>query len=111
MKPIEKIKYYILCSVICLLMAACNKTITDFGFDGILSGTVKTPDGKIVAGDITNNILYVQALGDGDVNPTIMRVKGDGTYQNIKLFPSKHKIWITGAVTTQGNIMLRLIFQ
>jgi len=102
MKPIEKIKYFILCSVICLLMAGCNKDVTDFGFDGILSGTVKTADGKIVAGDITNNTLYIQALGDGDVVTTIIRVKGDGTYANTKLFPTRYQIWVTGAVETQG---------
>lgn len=103
MKPIERIKYFILCLVTCLLLAGCNKDITDFGFDGILSGKVVTTEGKIVAGDITNNSLYVQALGDGDVVATVIRVNGDGTYINTKLFPSKYKVWITGAVKTQGT--------
>ena len=28
-----------------------------------------------------------------------MRVKGDGTYQNTKLYPKNYRIWVTGPIT------------
>ncbi len=110
MKPIDKFIQYIIYSVMCLLMTGCNKDVTDFGFDGSLSGTIKTPSGAIVPGDITNNSLYIQALGDGDRVTTVIRVNGDGTYQNTKLFPVKTKIWITGAVKNQGTDTIEVDF-
>lgn len=101
MKSLERIRYFVLSLVTCLFMAGCNKDVTDFGFDRSLSGKIVTTNGKIVAGDITNNTLYVQALGDGDIVPSVIRVKGDGTYANAKLFPNIYKVWITGAVKPQ----------
>lgn len=103
MKSIKNIKYCVFYSVFFLFTSSCNKNITDFGYDGNLSGTIKTPQGTIVAGDITSNSLYVQILGSSDIATTTLRVKGDGTYSNTKLFPTKYKIWITGAVTNQGE--------
>ena len=93
-----------------LLFWGCEKNITEFGFDGVISGTIKTADGSIVAGDMTNNTLIVQALGEGDLVTTVIRVDGDGTYQNTKLFPAKTKIWLTGPVITEGSDTIEIDF-
>jgi hypothetical protein len=53
--------------------------------------------------------LSVKALGQGDIVTVDMRVKGDGTYQNTKLTPKMHKIFITGPVTPV-NDTLRIDF-
>src|SRR5690606_20572769 len=68
--------------------------------------TVQDQGGNIVAGNITSNNLVVRALGEGDEVPTDMRVKGDGTYQNTKLYPKKYKIWITGTATMMEDTMV-----
>src|SRR5665648_254518 len=99
MKILDKIKSLIFCWIILLLITSCDRIITDFGFDGAISGRVIDQAGNIVPGDITSTNLSVKALGDGDQVTMDMRVKGDGTYQNTKLFPKKYRIWITGPVT------------
>jgi hypothetical protein len=49
----------------------------------------------------------VQALGEGDIVTTEIRVKGDGSFQNTKLFPKKYRIWITGpARLSQDTILI-----
>jgi hypothetical protein len=90
-----------------LWVTGCEvEDITDFGFDSAISGTVKDQEGNIVAGHITSNNLVVQALGEGDEVTTDMRVKGDGTYQNTKLYPKKYKIWISGPVTLATDTLV-----
>lgn len=84
--------------IMAILIAGCDKNITEFGFDGSLTGTVKDPSGNIVAGDITSGVLVVHALAEGDQAPIDIRVKGDGTFQNTKLYPVKTKVWLTGPV-------------
>jgi hypothetical protein len=99
MKVFKNVKIISVILITVVWMTGCNKDVTDFGFDGSFSGTLKDRAGKIVAGDITNNNLRVNVLSDGDLSPIIIRVKGDGTYQNTKIFPSKAKIWVSGPVT------------
>jgi hypothetical protein len=83
-----------------LCAAACgDHNVTEFGFDGSFAGTLRDEAGNIVPGNITSGALVVKALGEGDEVTTDMRVKGDGTYQNTKLYPKKYKIWVTGPVT------------
>lgn len=99
MKIPGKIIRLISCTAMFLCIAGCEVgDITEFGFDGAISGTVKDQDGRIVSGSIISGNLAVQALGESDQVTTEMRVKGDGTYQNTKLYPKKYKIWITGPV-------------
>ena len=87
---------------------SCEETITEFGFDGSISGTVKDASGKIVPGDITSNNLVVKALGHGDKVSVDMRVKGDGTFQNTKLNPVMTKVWISGPVFPLDTVFLNL---
>jgi len=99
MKILGKIK--VSCLYLCLLIWATgcqDEAIVDFGFDGAFSGTVVDQNNSIVAGNITNNNLVVRALGEGDQVSTDMRVDGDGTFGNSKLYPKKYKIWIAGPV-------------
>ena len=99
MKILDKITFLIFYSLFILLLSSCEKTITDFGNDCTLSGKLKDQSGNIVAGDITSANLLVKALGEGDVVSTDLRVKGDGTFQNTKLFPKKYRIFVTGPIT------------
>ena len=99
MKILDKITSLIFCWIFLLLITSCQKKIiTEFGFDAAISGRVIDQAGKIVPGDITSTNLSVKALGEGDKVTMDMRVKGDGTYQNTKLFPKKYRIYVTGPV-------------
>src|SRR5690554_5885304 len=99
MKILATIKVYFLCLMILVWATGCqNEAIVEFGFDGSFSGTVVDQNGNIVAGNITNNNLVVRALGERDQVSTDMRVDGDGTFGNTKLYPKKYKIWISGPV-------------
>lgn len=80
--------------------------ITDFGFDGAISGTVRDGNGNIVAGNITSGNFAVQALGEGDQVATSIRIKGDGTYQHTKLYPKRYKVWITGPVVPHEDTLV-----
>ncbi len=86
-------------------VSGCNEDVTEFGFDGAISGTIKDQSGNIVAGDVTSNTLVVKALAQGDIVTIDIRVKGDGTYQNIKLYPNSTKFWVTGPVTMVGDTL------
>jgi hypothetical protein len=88
-----------------LSLTSCQHDITEFGFDGAISGTIKDQAGNAVAGNITTNGLIVQALADGDKVAIILRVKGDGTFQNARLTPKKHRIWVTGPVTMTSDTL------
>ncbi|HPF03868.1 MAG TPA: DUF3823 domain-containing protein [Bacteroidales bacterium] len=93
---------YILNSVIAVLLLimaiSCDKPITDFGFDGGLSGTVKDAAGNIVPGDITNSNFVVRVLAETDVSTIDLRVKGDGTFSHTKLWPVPSKVYISGPI-------------
>jgi hypothetical protein len=84
-------------------MTACNEDISEFGFDGQITGTVKDQAGNIVAGDIASANLVVRARGDGDNGNLDMRIKGDGTYGNTKMFPKKFTFNVVGPLTLVGN--------
>jgi hypothetical protein len=103
MKKIVKAIQMILGLSLFMLMTSCNEDVAEFGFDGAISGMIKDQSGNFVAGDITSTNLRVMARGEGD-NATIdMRVKGDGTYGNTKLYPKKFEITVSGPVTLVGN--------
>ncbi|MBN1108542.1 MAG: DUF3823 domain-containing protein [Bacteroidales bacterium] len=93
---------YILNSVIAVLMLilaiSCDKPITDFGFDGELSGTVKDAAGNIVPGDIMTSNFVVRVLAETDVSTIDLRVKGDGTFSHTKLYPVLSKVYISGPI-------------
>ena len=80
------------------VLTACEYEITDFGFEGAVSGTVKDATGTPVYADLTTNTLVVKLLGEGDKLPAEIRVNGEGKYQNLKMFPKKHKVWLEGPI-------------
>lgn len=88
-----------------MCMMGCQREVTEFGFDGSISGFLKDQSGTIVSGDITSSLLVVNALGQGDAARIEMRVSGDGSFQNTKLFPKPYKIWVTGPVTMQDDTL------
>lgn len=109
MKILDKIKSLIFCWIFLFLITSCQKVITEFGFDAAISGRVIDQAGNIVPGDITTTNLSVKARGEGDLVTMDMRVKGDGTFQNTKMFPKKFRIYVTGPIT-MVNDTLRVDF-
>lgn len=96
---LNKIKQVVFGISMFFWLTGCNENVTEFGFDGNISGKVQDQSGNIVAGDITSNNLLIRALGEGDAVTMDIRVKGDGTFQNTKLYPKPFKIWVEGPVT------------
>jgi hypothetical protein len=99
MKILVLFKNTVFFLLIFVLLTNCNKDVTEFGFNGAISGKVKDQAGNFVAGDITSTNLSIKALGEGDKVTIDMRVKGDGSYENNKQYPKKFKIWVSGPVT------------
>lgn len=86
-----------MCTLLCLT-AGCKNTITDFGFDGGISGILKDRNGNHISGDITSNSLIVRLKGENDVVTTDIRINGDGSFRNTKLYPQRYKMWVVGPV-------------
>lgn len=83
---------------ISVMFIRCEREITEFGFDSTIKGTVKDNNGTSLYGDLSANNLVVFVLGEGDEQPIQIRVDGEGTYQNLKMFPKKHKVWLEGPI-------------
>lgn len=81
-------------------MTGCDDSITDFGFNGRISGTVQDQAGNPVRGNSATADLRVWVLGEGELEPLEIRVKHDGTYTNTHLFPQSYSLWIQGPVET-----------
>ena len=107
MKILYNIFFWTFCCISLQLLTGCQKQPA-FGNDRSLSGTMKDKSGNIIAGDITTTDFIVKALGAGDVVTTDMRVSGDGTFQNNKLYAKKYKIWVSGPVTAQDTFTVDL---
>jgi len=105
MKIANKIKQMVFTLFLLVWLTGCDKNIVDFGYDGAISGKLKDQAGNIVSGDITSTGLIVKALGEGDNVTMDMRVQGDGSFQNTKLYPKKFKIWISGPVTMTADTL------
>ncbi len=101
MKMINKIKYLGFIALFLFSVSGCDKAITDFGFDGQLSGTIKDASGNIVPGDITTANFIVRIKAEGDISTIDIRIKGDGKFENAKLYPAKSKVWVTGPIVAQ----------
>jgi hypothetical protein len=101
-----KISYKILSILslsLLMWMTACNEDISEFGFDGSINGVVKDQAGNIVAGDVTSANLVVRATGEGDNGNIDMRIKGDGTFGNNRMFPKKFTFTVIGPLTLVGD--------
>ena len=94
----KKFRYILPVYLAFLVAVSCEDTITEYGFDGSVSGTLKDPSGLIIPGDLNSNNLVINALAEGDVIPIVIRVGGDGTFQNTKLFPVHTTISVSGPV-------------
>lgn len=83
--------------VVITAIVGCNDPITDFGFNGNLSGEiVDQSTGNNLPGDITSGNFVVNALGEEDEVSMVMRVKGDGTFANSALYPQFYEVWVEG---------------
>ena len=83
-------------AVMLLFLASCVDPIYDYGYDGELTGSILDANGNIVSGDIKVATFAVHALGDLDQDPMVLRVKGDGTYANTKLYPQSYEVSLVG---------------
>lgn len=107
MKALQILKNAICCVALFLATTACdNDAIVDFGFDGAISGTLKDENGNVVPGSITNTGILVRALGTGDQVTMDMRIDGDGTFQNTKLYPKQYKIWVAGPLSLVDDTLV-----
>lgn len=107
-KIIQSLKYLVVMLIITALLTSCNKEVTDFGFDGTLSGLITESSGSFVSGDPNTANLEVRILGEKDLSPLIIRVKTDGTYANTKLYPQSYKVWLSGPVIPIDTVMVDL---
>lgn len=105
---IKKIPILILMAIYVTVLSGCSETVTDFGYDGQISGMVLDGNGNPVAGDITNAALTVFALGEEDRVPLEIRVKADGSYANMHLYPQSYTVWIEGPVDAPGEQVVDL---
>jgi hypothetical protein len=107
MKTLQIIKNGIWVAMLIVGVLACkDEDIVDFGFDGSIAGTLKDPQGNVVPGSITSANFVVRALGQGDQVTTDMRIKGDGTFANTKLYPKPYKVWVAGPVSLVTDTMV-----
>jgi hypothetical protein len=75
---------------------SCNEPITDFGFDGKITGIVTDNNGNPVSGDRKLATYSVHALGEFDKVPMVMRILGEGDYANTMLYPQSYKVTLRG---------------
>lgn len=94
----------ILLTLVSLAILSCESEVTDFGFNGTITGIVKDNDGTNLYGDLNSNNLVVYLLGEGDEQPTQIRVDGEGHYQNLKMFPKAHKVWLEGPIVASDTV-------
>jgi hypothetical protein len=97
MEKLNLIKYVTVLIVAVLIGTwGCNEPVYDFGFDGELSGRVIDNSGNPVSGDVKLATYSVHALGENDLVSMVMRIKGDGSYSNTKLYPQSYKVSLRG---------------
>lgn len=99
------IRKLVVLSLMLVTINACEFGVTDFGHDGSIMGTLKDSQGNTIASDILTNNIIVNLQGIDDMQPIQVRVKGDGTFENSKIFPKKHKIWISGPVAFTDTLV------
>ena len=105
----KNLLYILAVTFMIVLLPGCE-IAPDPGFDGQINGMVTDLSGNPVCSDILANTIIVNALGDGDVSPIIIRVNGKGEFNYTKLFPKNHKVWITGPVYTQSDDTVNIDF-
>jgi len=86
------------------MLIKCEVEVTDFGYNGAIKGMIKDNAGTPLYGDISSNNLLIKLLGDGDSQAIEIRVNGDGTYQNTKMFPKMHDVWLEGPIVSSEHV-------
>jgi len=104
----KKIKTAYLFILLAMIISGCNEPVTEFGFDGSISGKMVDQAGNIVAGDITSGGFVVEAHGEFDQVAMVLRVKGDGTFANNKLYPQVYTVTVKGPVNTIASVSIDL---
>lgn len=100
---IKKIPILVLMAVYVTFLSGCEETVTDFGYDGQISGMILDQNGNPVSGDVSNADLTVFVLGEEDRVPLELRVNADGSYANLQLYPQSYTVWIEGPVNGPGQ--------
>ncbi len=100
---IKKIPILAMVAIYICLFSACIETVTDFGFDGQISGMIVDQNGNPVSGDASNPAFTVFILGEEDRVPLELRVNGDGSYANLHLYPQSYSVWVDGPVDGPGQ--------
>ncbi len=85
---------------------SCSYLETDFGFEGSISGKIEDSNGNPLYGDINANNLIVRLLGENDKETIDIRVKGDGTFQNVRMYPKLHKAWVEGPIVFSDTVLI-----
>ncbi|SEJ61031.1 Protein of unknown function [Cyclobacterium xiamenense] len=85
------------------VFSGCEEIVTDFGFDGQISGLILDQNGDPVSGDASNPAFTVFVLGEEDRVPLELRVNGDGSYANLHLYPQNYTVWVEGPVDGPGQ--------
>lgn len=106
----KKMPILALMTVYITVLSGCEETVTDFGFDGQISGMILDQNGDLVSGDASNPAFTVFILGEEDRVPLELRVNGDGSYANLHLYPQSYTVWIEGPVNGpgQGELVVNL---
>lgn len=105
---IKKISVLVLMAIYITVLSGCSETVTDFGYEGQISGMILDQNGNPVSGDISNAALTVFVLGEEDRVPLELRVNEDGSYANLQLYPQSYTVWINGPVDAPGEQVVDL---
>jgi hypothetical protein len=99
-------KYFpiLILAVISIAVTSCNYIEADFGFDAAIQGSIKDNSGNLLYGDINSNNVIVRMLGENDLEPIDIRLNGDGTFQNLRMYPKRHKAWVEGPIAHSDTI-------
>lgn len=103
----KNIKFILIIISVIFLFNRCelsDEPVLDAG----IFGSIYDSQGNLVPSDVLTKNLIVNALGEEDLSPITIPVKGDGTFRNIKLFPQNHKFWIEGPVESSDTIEIDL---
>jgi len=71
-----------------LCLVRCSYEETEFGFDGTIKGQIADNSGNPLYGDMNSNT----------------RVNGEGKYQNLKMYPKMHKVWLEGPIVKTDTL-------
>ena len=95
-----------LLAILVITTSRCSYIETEFGFEGSISGIIKDNNNIPLYGDINSNNLIVRLLGENDKETIDIRVNGDGTFQNIKMYPKLHKAWVEGPIVFSDTVLI-----